>query len=181
MKFNLIEKISGVLKLEPKIYKSLESEKNNLKTSFFLILFISLVTSLIYKSYFFDNLNIKIPIIFLVGVWVFLNWYFLSNIIYFFATKAFPEKNTPKIKCYSIIAFSYLPELLKVLIFVSPKFILVTSWGSFIWVIACQVIGLREIYKFKSLWKSLFVIIISYIVQILSVVIFLTLILNLSN
>ena len=53
MKFNLIEKISGVLKLEPKIYKSLESEKNNLKTSFFLILFISLVTSLIYKSYFF--------------------------------------------------------------------------------------------------------------------------------
>ena len=95
MKFNLIEKISGVLKLEPKIYNFLKYEKNNLKTSFFLILFISLVTSLIYKSYFFDNLNIKIPIIFLVGVWVFLNWYFLSNIIYFFATKAF-LKNTQK-------------------------------------------------------------------------------------
>ena len=38
MKFNLIEKISGVLKLEPKIYKSLVSEKNKKKTSFFLIL-----------------------------------------------------------------------------------------------------------------------------------------------
>ena len=69
----------------------------------------------------------------------------------------------------------------KSLNFYISKFILVTSWGSFIWVIACQVLGLREIYKFKSLWKSLFVIIISYIVQILSVVIFLSLILNLSN
>ena len=56
MKFNLKEKIFGVLKLEPKIYKFLESEKNNLKTSFFLILFISFVTSLVYKSYFFDNI-----------------------------------------------------------------------------------------------------------------------------
>ena len=35
MKFNLIEKISGVLKLEPKIYKSLESEKKIKKIIFF--------------------------------------------------------------------------------------------------------------------------------------------------
>ena len=181
MKTNIKNKIIGVLKLEPKTYKLLETDKNNFKTSFLLIILISLTTSFIYKSYFFNELEIKIPVFFLVGVWIFVNWYFLANIIYFMSTKIFPEKNTPKIKCYAIIAFSYLPELLKLLILISPKFILVTSWGSFIWVIACQVVGIREIYKFKSLWKSLGVIMASYLIQILSVVVFIILIFNLTS
>ena len=64
MKTNIKNKIIGVLKLEPKTYKLLETDKNNFKTSFLLIILISLATSFIYKSYFFNELEIKIPVFF---------------------------------------------------------------------------------------------------------------------
>jgi hypothetical protein len=175
---NLSEKILGVYKLEPKVFRALEQEHKNILLPGIVVLLVALITSYIYKSYFLRTVDLNVSIIFLAGIWLFVNWYLLTYVMYFVSTKLFPESGTPQVKCFSIVAFSYLPELLKILIFFSPKLILVTSWGSFIWVIACQVVGLREIYKFKSLWKSLGVVLLSYVIQILTVVILLIVVMN---
>ena len=176
---NLSEKILGVFKLEPKVFRSLEQDQKNILLPGFVVVLVALITSYIYKSYFLRTVDLNVPIIFLAGIWLFVNWYLLTFVIYFVSTKLFPESNTPRVKCFSIVAFSYLPELLKILIFFSPKLILVTSWGSFIWVIACQVVGLKEIYKFKSFWKTLGVVLLAYVIQILTVVICLIVLMNL--
>jgi len=176
---NLSEKILGVFKLEPKVFRSLEQDQKNILLPGFIVVVVALITSYIYKSYFLRTVDLNVSIIFLAGIWLFVNWYLLTFVIYFVSTKLFPESNTPRVKCFSIVAFSYLPELLKILIFFSPKLILVTSWGSFIWVIACQVVGLKEIYKFKSFWKTLGVVLLAYVIQILTVVICLIVLMNL--
>ena len=100
-----------------------------------------------------------------------------------YAIKLFSEgiKKSKSKNVLRSIGYSYTPEFLKVLILFFPQIIQALSWSSFIWVIACQVVMVKTVFKFKSGWKSLGVLVLSYIFQILIVILFLIIIFNLSK
>ena len=75
-----------------------------------------------------------------------------------------------------LIGYSYSPELIKIFLLFYPKLIKAISFGSFIWVIACQVLAIKMIFNFRSFWKSLGIIFLSYIIQIFFVIAFILLV-----
>tara|TARA_B100000959_G_C14411187_1_gene390484 strand:- start:140 stop:484 length:345 start_codon:yes stop_codon:yes gene_type:complete len=109
---------------------------------------------------------------------MFLNLYLLSNIINFVGSKIFPEgkKGNKYHNLLRLIGYSYSPELIKILLLFYPKLIQAISFGSFIWVIACQVLAIKMIFNLRSFWKSLGIILLSYIFQIMLVIVFVTLV-----
>ena len=70
-----------------------------------------------------------------------------------------------------LIGYSYTPELAKFLLIFYPKLLQVVSLGTFIWVVACQSLAIKMIFNFRSFWKSLGIVILSYAIQILIVII----------
>ena len=105
-------------------------------------------------------------------MWLFLNWFVLSHIINFAGYKIFPEgkKASKHQNVLRLIGYSYAPELMKFLLLIYPKLLQVISLGTFIWVIACQVLSIKAVFNFRSIWKCLGIVIFSYVVQIFLVV-----------
>tara|TARA_B100000700_G_scaffold305384_1_gene379203 strand:+ start:566 stop:1117 length:552 start_codon:yes stop_codon:yes gene_type:complete len=177
----LFNKILRIIKIDSSVFTEIDAHKSSVLHGFVVVLLTSLSNALIARKYLFTgNSAFEIPILILVIVWIFLNWYVLSHIINFLGFKAFPEgKSQNKYKSVlKIIGFSYSPELAKFIILIFPNLLQVVSLGTFIWVITCQVLGTKIIFNFKSFWKSLGIVVLSYILQILMVVIFVIIIYN---
>ena len=88
------------------------------------------------------------------------------------AERIFPEgkKASKHQNVLRLIGYSYAPELMKFLLLIYPKLLQVISFGTFIWVIACQVLSIKAVFNFRSIWKCLGIVIFSYVVQIFLVV-----------
>ena len=181
---NFLKRIFYSLKIETSLYEEIQNKNFTIFESITLAFLAGLSNALVYKKY-FETLEISIvfPFLFLIIIWFFINWFLLSFIINFVCYKIFPEgiKKSKSKNVLRSIGYSYTPEFLKVLILFFPQIIQALSWSSFIWVIACQVVMVKTVFKFKSGWKSLGVLVLSYIFRILIVILFLIIIFNLSK
>ena len=48
---------------------------------------------------------------------------------------------------------------------ITPELMTVTFIGSALWMLACMVVAVKQTLNFKSLWKALGVVIMSWFVQ----------------
>lgn len=171
-------RVLGIIKIEKHIFKDIEKDGSTVFQGFLVALLTAIANALIAKKYFFSTTALNIPTSFLIVMWIFLNLYVLSYIINFVGLKMFPEgKSGSKYQnLLKLIGYSYSPELLKFLLLFYPKFLQAVSFGTFFWVITCQVLAVKMTFNFKSFWKSLGIVILSYIFQIIFVFLFIVLI-----
>ena len=67
---------------------------------------------------------------------------------------------------YSLIGFSNPAEILKILIIIFPNFIVIISWSILMFVIASQVVGIKQIYNLDKISTAVGIVIASYIAQL---------------
>jgi len=176
-----LNRVIGIIKIDNSIFKEIDRDNSAIIQGILVAFLVALTNALIANEYYASTRSYEFPIlIFLIFIfiWMFLNLYVLSNIINFVGSKMFQERKTGN-KYHNLvrlIGYSYSPELIKILLLFYPKLIQAISFGSFIWVIACQVLAIKMIFNFRSFWKSLGIIILSYIFQIILVVVFVILV-----
>ena len=179
MVLTFINRILGTLKIDVGIFEEIKNDNSLIFQGAVVALLAAIINALIFKKYFpLMAATHDFPILIIIFTWLFLNWYFLSHLINFIGFKMFPEgeaKNKYR-SLLSGVGYSYSPELIKFLILFYPGLIKAISFGTFVWVIACQVVATKVIFNFKSSWKSLGVVVLSYVFQILSVLVFVMLI-----
>ena len=166
---NFFNGVLGIVKIDNQIFKEIEKDNSSTIQGVIIALLAGCINSLAAKNFFAD-----VPISILIFLWVLINLYFLSFIMNFLGQQTFPE-GKPKNKYKNLlrlIGYSYTPELAKILLVFYPDLIRVISLGTFIWVIACQGLAIKIIFNFKSFWKSLGIVILSYLIQIFTVVVF---------
>ena len=178
---HLLKKILRIVKIDSNVFAEIEKEKSSLFQGFIIVLLTAFSNALIARQYLLSGHSAyEVPVLILIFMWVFLNWYVLSHIINFLCCKIFSDgkKLNKKKSVLKLIGFSYSPELAKFVILFFPNFLQVISLGTFIWVITCQALATKIIFNYKSFLKSLGIVILSYILQILIVIIFVILIYN---
>ena len=180
---HFINRVFGIIKIDNNIFKEIDKDGSAILQAFLVALLTAIVNALIAKKYYFSTANFDIPIVILIVFWIFLNWYVLSYLINIIGLNIFSNgKSKSKSKnLLRLIGYSYSPELIKFLIIFYPQFIQVISLGTFIWVVACQVLAVKLTFNLKGLWKSLAIIVLSYILQILLVAFLLLAILSFST
>ena len=173
-----LNRVLGIIKIENHIFKNIEKDGSAVFQGFVVALLTAIANALIAKKYFFSTTALNVPTSLLILMWLFLNLYVLSYIINFVGLKMFPEgKSGSKYKnLLRLIGYSYSPELLKFLPLFYPKLLQVVSFGTFFWVITCQILAVKMTFNFKSFWKSLGIVFLSYIFQIGFVFVFIILI-----
>ena len=176
-----LNRVIGIIKIDNRIFKEIDRDNSAIIQGILVAFLVALTNALIANEYYASTTSYEFPIlIFLIFIfiWMFLNLYVLSNIINFVGSKIFPEgkKGNKYHNLLRLIGYSYSPELIKILLLFYPKLIQAISFGSFIWVIACQVLAIKMIFNLRSFWKSLGIILLSYIFQIMLVIVFVTLV-----
>jgi len=166
---NFFNRVLGIIKIDNQVFKEIEKDNSSTIQGALIALLAACINGLMVRSFFTD-----VPILIMISFWVLLNLYFLSFIMNVLGYQAFPEgKSKSKYKnLLRLIGYSYTPELAKFLLFFYPNLLQVISLGTFIWVIACQGLAIKMIFNFKSFWKSLGIVILSYVIQIFTVATF---------
>ena len=95
-----------------------------------------------------------------------VSWFVWAYIVYFVGVKLFPDVKTKTTHAALLraIGFSSAPGIIRVFGF-TPELMTVTFIGSALWMLACMVVAVRQTLNFKSLWKALGVVIMSWFVQ----------------
>ncbi len=183
MVLTFINRVLGVIKIDADVFEEIKNDNSLIFQGAIVALLTSIANALIAKKYVPILAAYDFPILIIIFVWMFLNWYFLSHLINFIGFKMFPEgeaKNKYR-SLLSGVGYSYSPELIKFLVLFYPGLIQAISLGTFVWVIACQVVAIKVIFNFKSSWKSLGVLVLSYVFQMLFVIVFVILIYSFSK
>ena len=102
----------------------------------------------------------------LAPVFSLLSWFVWAYIVYFVGVKLFPDikTKTTQFALMRAIGFSSAPGIIRIFSF-NEELMTVTFIGSAFWMLACMVVAVRETLSFKSLWKALGVVIISWFIQ----------------
>jgi len=161
----LIKIIFKSLKLDSSLYK----DSNNFgETSLYYagaIIFIDGVASAFAVSAIY-----KTNII-LTGFTSLLTWLFWAILIYVIGVKIFPDPNTNSSfkKVLVTVGFAHAPGILRFFA-LTPSLIIPIIFLTQFWIFASLIIGIKEIFSFKSTFKSFGVFLIAFlIVAIISV------------
>ena len=181
-----LNRIWMAIKIDVSLFKEIKNNNNLVWQGFSIAILTAIANALVAKTVFSLTPLYQAPTIILILIWVFLNWYVLSKIMHLLASKIFSEKKERRIfnkqkNILSGIGYSYAPELLKFTVIIYPNLFQAVSFGTFVWVIACQVVFIKILFNFKSAWRSLGIVILSYIIQILLVFIFMLIVYYLAN
>ena len=95
-----------------------------------------------------------------------ISWFVWTYIVYFVGVKLFADTktNATPTSLLRAIGFSSAPGIIRVFGF-TPELMTVTFIGSALWMLACMVVAVRQTLNFKSLWKALGVVVMSWFVQ----------------
>ena len=93
-------------------------------------------------------------------------WFVWAYIVYFVGVKLFPDSKTKTTHQALLrsIGFSSAPGIIRIFGF-NEDLMTATFIGSGFWILACMVVAVKQTLNYKSLWKSLGVVIIAWFVQ----------------
>jgi|TARA_B110000971_G_scaffold89557_1_gene92116 hypothetical protein len=102
----------------------------------------------------------------LAPIFSLISWFVWAYIVYFVGVKLFPDTKTKttQFALLRAIGFSSAPGIIRIFGF-NEELMTVTFIGSAFWMLACMVVAVKETLNYKSLWKALGVVIISWFVQ----------------
>ena len=147
------------IKMDPEVYDEVQKDKTATLSAAFVVVISSLAAGIAAKQLGASSF-IFAPILSL------LSWFVWAYIVYFVGVKLFPDPKTKTSHAALLraIGFSSAPGIIRVFGF-TPELMTVTFVGSALWMLACMVVAVRQTLNFKSLWKALGVVIMSWFVQ----------------
>ena len=147
------------IKIDPDVYDEVQKDKTATLSAAFVVVISSLAAGIAAKQLGASSF-IFAPILSL------LSWFVWAYIVYFVGVKLFPDPKTKTTHAALLraIGFSSAPGVIRVFGF-TPELMTVTFIGSALWMLACMVVAVRQTLSFKSLWKALGVVIMSWFVQ----------------
>ena len=147
------------IKIDPDVYDEVQKDKTATLSAAFVVVISSLAAGIAAKQLGASSF-IFAPILSL------LSWFVWAYIVYFVGVKLFPDPKTKTSHAALLraIGFSSAPGIIRVFGF-TPELMTVTFVGSALWMLACMVVAVRQTLNFKSLWKALGVVIMSWFVQ----------------
>ena len=147
------------IKIDPDVYDEVQKDKTATLSAAFVVVISSLAAGIAAKQLGASSF-IFAPILSL------LSWFVWAYIVYFVGVKLFPDPKTKTTHASLLraIGFSSAPGIIRVFGF-TPELMTVTFIGSALWMLACMVVAVRQTLNFKSLWKALGVVVMSWFVQ----------------
>ena len=147
------------IKIDPDVYDEVQKDKTATLSAAIVVVISSLAAGIAAKQLGASSF-IFAPILSLVS------WFVWAYIVYFVGVKLFPDAKTKTTHAALLraIGFSSAPGIIRVFGF-TPELMTVTFIGSALWMLACMVVAVRQTLNFKSLWKALGVVIMSWFVQ----------------
>ena len=158
----------NILKLEKNTYKEISKDKNSIYGSAAIIFSAGLVNVYLFKLFILPTLPSKIPLLPILFMWIFFNWYVFSSIMLIIAKLVGGTQNLGNKKiALSLVGFSNTAEIFKIFIIFFPNLIVIISWSILMLVIASQVVGVKQIYSLDRISTAVGVVLVSYITQFL--------------
>ena len=152
------------IKIDPDVYDEVQKDKTATLSAAIVVVISSLAAGIAAKQLGASSF-IFAPILSL------LSWFVWAYIVYFVGVKLFPDPKTKTTHAALLraIGFSSAPGIIRVFGF-TPELMTVTFIGSALWMLACMVVAVRQTLNFKSLWKALGVVIMSWFVQAFAII-----------
>ena len=147
------------IKIDPDVYDEVQKDKTATLSAAIVVVMSSFAAGIAAKQLGASNFVLA-PILSL------LSWFVWAYIVYFVGVKLFPDAKTKTTHAALLraIGFSSAPGIIRVFSF-TPELMTVTFIGSALWMLACMVVAVRQTLNFKSLWKALGVVVMSWFVQ----------------
>ena len=147
------------IKIDPDVYDEVKKDKAATLSAAIVVVISSLAAGVAAKQLGATSF-VFAPILSL------LSWFVWAYIVYFVGVKLFPDPKTKTTHgaLLRAIGFSSAPGIIRAFSF-TPDLMLVMFTGSFFWMLACMVVAVEQTLNFKSLWKALGVVIMSWIIQ----------------
>ena len=154
-----LNRVFRSIKIDPEVYDEVQKDKTATLSAAFVVVISSLAAGIAAKQLGASSF-IFAPILSL------LSWCVWAYIVYFVGVKLFPDQKTKTTHAALLraIGFSSAPGIIRVFGF-TPELMTVTFIGSALWMLACMVVAVRQTLNFKSLWKALGVVVMSWFVQ----------------
>ena len=154
-----LNRILRSVKIDPEVFNEVQKDRNATLSAAIVVLLSSSAAGIGAASMGIGNFIIA-PIFSL------LSWFVWAYIVYFVGVKLFPDSKTKtsEFALLRAIRFSSAPGIIRVFSF-NESLMTVLFIGSAFWMLACMIVAVRETLNYKSLWKALGVVIISWFIQ----------------
>ena len=164
----LLNRIYRSIKIDPEVFNEVQKDKNATLSAAIVVL-LSSTAAAVGVAHLGMTSFLLAPILSLVS------WFIWAYIVYFVGVKLFPDVKTKTSHAALLrtIGFSSAPGIIRVLGF-NPDLMTATFIGSAFWMLACMVVAVRQTLNFNSLWRALWVVIISWFVQAFFLIAFLS-------
>ena len=154
-----LNRIYRSIKIDPGVFDEVQKDKNATVAAGVVVVLSSLAAGVAASHLGAVNFYLA-PILSLI------TWFVWAYIVYFVGVKLFPETKTKttQVALLRAIGFSSAPGIIRIFGF-NEDLMTVTFIGAAFWMLACMIVAVRETLNYKSLWKALGVVIISWFVQ----------------
>jgi|TARA_B110000285_G_C15044937_1_gene573778 hypothetical protein len=147
------------VKIDPEVFNEVQKDKNATISAGVVVLLSSAAAGI-------GAASIGVGNFILTPIFSLISWFVWAYIVYFVGVKLFPDAKTKttQFALLRAIGFSSAPGMIRIFGF-NEELMTATFIGSAFWMLACMIVAVRETLNYKSLWKALFVVIISWFVQ----------------
>ena len=154
-----LNRVYRSVKIDPEVFDEVQKDKNATMAAGIVVVLSSLAAGI--GASHLGTVNL-----FLAPALSLATWFIWAYIVYFVGVKLFPDSRTKttQFALLRAIGFSSAPGIIRILGF-NESLMTVTFVGSAFWMLVCMVVAVKETLNYKSLWKSLGVVIISWFVQ----------------
>ena len=155
-------RVYRAIKIDIELYEEVEKDKSATLQAGIVVVLSSLAAGV-------GALQLGASNFLLAPILSLLSWYVWAYVIYFVGVKLFggPKTKSNHGELLRTIGFSSAPGLIRVF-GVTPDLMTVTFLGSAFWMLACMVVAVKSALDYESLWKSLGVVIMAWLLQAFS-------------
>ena len=164
-----LNRIYRSIKIDPEVFDEVQKDKNATIAAGIVVVLSSLAAGI--GASHLGTINF-----FLAPVLSLVTWFVWAYIIYFVGVKLFPDlkTKTTHLALLRSIGFSSAPGMIRIFGF-NGDLMTVMFVGSAFWMLVCMVVAVKQTLNYKSLWKSLGIVIIAWLTQAFILIIILAL------
>ena len=154
-----INRIFRSFKIDPEVFAEVQKDKNATIPAAVVVVLSSTAAGI-------GATSLGVGNFILAPAFSLISWFVWAYIVYFVGVKLFPDPKTKTTQFALLrsIGFSSAPGIIRIFGF-NEDLTTVTFIGSAFWMLACMIVAVKETLNYKSLWKALGVVIISWFVQ----------------
>ena len=154
-----INRIFRSFKIDPEVFAEVQKDKNATIPAAVVVVLSSTAAGI-------GATSLGVGNFILAPAFSLISWFVWAYIVYFVGVKLFPDPKTKttQFALLRAIGFSSAPGIIRIFGF-NEDLTTVTFIGSAFWMLACMIVAVKETLNYKSLWKALGVVIISWFVQ----------------